>query len=335
MSQSTVNIGQHINLGPIPLRVGDLIGSGAFGEVYLMVSDEDRTVKNALKVVVCDNMASIDSVEREINTLTKAKHKGIVQILAADRYQRQNTLLFLILTEYCSGGDLNSRLNNHSDDEMNLKWIWQISEALSYLHSLNPPIVHRDLKADNVLLTDLDRQDLKLGDFGLAREYLALKKCDNTTESTLQYYMKSGLGPIHWMAPEFYQQHYTEKADVFSLGGIFYAILTRDFIPNGHKKMYGVFAQKIHSSSSRKLGLGYVMATINPNAKAEFSDQVSKHYVNASLTKLIANMLDYHPHNRPSAIQVKTSVENISLSFRHGISPPFWGYCKYPEFMKR
>ena len=42
--------------------------------------------------------------------------------------------------------------------------------------------------------------------------------------------MNSGIGPIHWMAPEFFSGRYTEKADVFSLGTLFFAILERDFV---------------------------------------------------------------------------------------------------------
>ena len=211
--------GERINVGRISLCVERELGSGAFGTVY-KVSDSRQKVY-ALKTVVCQNLSSIRSVIREVETSKKANHERIVQIIEADSYKlRSGGSMFLILTEFCSGGDLNTRLNSSSTRETNRKWMYQISEALAYLHSLNPPIVHRDLKADNVLLADQQSEDLKLGDFGLAREYLALKNNDDSAQSAQMYYMTSGVGPIHWMAPEFYHQHYTEKADVFSLGGI-------------------------------------------------------------------------------------------------------------------
>ena len=152
-------------------------------------------------------------------------------------------LHMLLLTEYCSGGSLNDRLARPSSEEMNMKWICQIAAAQKHLHSCG--VVHRDLKADNVLLTAAE--DVKLADFGLAREYTALKLSDIRQDdgswmaSYVQYYMNSGVGPVHWVAPEVFTGRYTEKADVFSLGTLFFAILERDFIVNEGKAIYGAF----------------------------------------------------------------------------------------------
>ena len=92
-------------------------------------------------------------------------------------------------------------------------------------------------------------EDVKLADFGLAREYTALKGIDVKQDegswltSYTQYYMNSGVGPIHWVAPEFFAGRYTEKADVFSLGTLFFAILERDFIEIDGKAIYGAFVK--------------------------------------------------------------------------------------------
>ena len=141
-------------VGQIPLFVERELGSGAFGTVY-KVSDSQQKAY-ALKEVVCQYPSSIGSIKRKVNTLTRAKHERIVQILTAvcSYNLASRGFVFLIVTEFCSGGDLNSRLNYSSTRETNLKWMFQISEALRYLHSLNPPIVHRDLKADNARPTD-------------------------------------------------------------------------------------------------------------------------------------------------------------------------------------
>ena len=112
-----------------------------------------------------------------------------------------------------------------------------------------------------------------------------MKTNDSSAQSAQTYYMTSGAGPIHWMAPECFHQHYTEKADVFSLGGIFYAILTRDFIQIGSKKMYGVY---LNYQPHGKVGLGYAMGQINPKAEVLFPPcfQGSK-----AMMRLIANIV--------------------------------------------
>ena len=65
---------------------------------------------------------------------------------------------FLILTELCAEESLNERLKRPSRDQMNVKWMSQIADALSYLHSKG--IVHRDLKPENILLTN--KQEAKM-----------------------------------------------------------------------------------------------------------------------------------------------------------------------------
>ena len=289
------------------LQVQSTLGSGAFGTVYEVRDNLNNAY--ALKKVPCINQDSINAVKREANTMIKAQHERIVAILEYDFTQDLSTgaMSFLLLAEFCSGGDLNSRLDCYSDRAMNLKWICQISEALSYLHSLNPPIVHRDLKPDNVLLTDPSTQDLKIGDFGLAREYLAMNYI-SSPQSAQTYYMTSGVGPIHWMAPEFFRNHYTEKADVFSLGGLFYAILARDCILFDSKKMYGVFSYQLH----QKVGLGCAMAQIGPQAVVLFPPNFQG---SNAMKELICYMLSYDPHSRPTARQVYETVKTLGILY--------------------
>lgn len=311
---AALSSGQYVNVGKRKLLVQEELGSGAFGTVF-KVYDINMGTTCALKDIPCKVPANMEQVLREAQALIRAaSHQRIVQILDVDNLCLSwSDVHFLILTEFCAGGDLNSRLAEPSTCIRDMKWVCQISEALSYLHSLNPPIVHRDLKADNVLLTNRTSEDLKLGDFGLAREYVALKNVDNSPEAVQTYYMRSGVGPTHWMAPEFFTHHYTEKADIFSLGGIFYAILERDFRWFGPKKMYGVFV----NSTQGKVGLGYAMAYINNRAVVQLSDDFKG---SNSMKQVIQNMLEFNPHNRPSAKVVYGWVENIRSSLPTGPS---------------
>ncbi|POM77863.1 TKL/DRK protein kinase [Phytophthora palmivora] len=105
------------------------------------------------------------------------------------------------------GGDLRALLNQYQDigfDYNKVKIALHVAHALTYMHSLDPPLIHRDLKSKNILLTE--DLDAKLTDFGASRE-----RVDRT--------MTAGIGTSLWMAPEMMTgEKYDEKADMFSFG---------------------------------------------------------------------------------------------------------------------
>ena len=244
------------------MLVERLLGSGAFGVVF-RVKDTSDGRAFALKDVECrsDSQMQIEKVVREVNALIAAKHQHILEIMGVDTYKPAQNTHFLILTEFCSGGDLNKRLDRGSSHELNMKWVHQLADAVNYLHSRQPPIVHRDLKADNVFLTNPIAEDIKLGDLGLAREFGAAQ--DALTHQS--YYMTSVVGPIHFMPPEFFVRCYSEKVDIFSLGVLFYGIFARHFEIFGMTKMYCAFFKAPWQAT---VGLGYAMAHAFDAARA-------------------------------------------------------------------
>ncbi|KAL9976192.1 hypothetical protein ACROYT_G013461 [Oculina patagonica] len=313
MQQAAVTLPSRVSVGNKTVRIQQRLGNGAFGVVY-KVKDEASSAVYALKDVLCLNGSELRNAVREATTLNRIFHENVIAIIAADQFRDTQGLHMLLLTEYCSGGSLNERLDRASSTETNMKWMSQIAEALAHLHSRG--VVHRDLKADNVLLTAMG--DVKLADFGLAREYTKLKRTyaqeddGSWLTSYTQYYMSSGIGPIHWVAPEFFAGHYTEKADVFSLGTLFFAILERDFIVFGGKRFYGAF---VSLGWEGKVGLGYAMAR-NPNAKVckvTFSP-----YTNATTSqrRVTLDALLYNANERPSAVEINERVQSARQSVR-------------------
>ena len=123
--------------------------------------------------------------------------------------------------------------------------------------------------------------------------------------------MNSGVGPLHWMAPEFFSSRYTEKADVFSLGTLFFAILERDFVMINGKPMYGAF-KRIRGGG--KVGIiGYAMANSGSNITIQFSPYAQG---SGALQRIAVDAMQYNKNDRPSAKEIHNRITNIQGSVR-------------------
>uniref|UniRef100_A0A3P9LH24 non-specific serine/threonine protein kinase n=1 Tax=Oryzias latipes TaxID=8090 RepID=A0A3P9LH24_ORYLA len=186
--------------------VGEL-GDGAFGKVY-KAKNKETGVLAAAKVIETKSEEELEDYMVEIDILAKCDHEYIVKLLDAFYYDNK----LWIMIEFCPGGamDANMLELDRGLTEPQIRVVCrQMLEALVYLHSMK--IIHRDLKAGNILLT-LDGT-IKLADFGVSAK--------NT--KTLQR-RDSFIGTPYWMAPEVVMCEtmkdtpYDYKADIWSLG---------------------------------------------------------------------------------------------------------------------
>ena len=216
-----------------------------------------------------------------------------------------------------------SRSAREEPEEVECKWILQLADAIQFLHSKD--LVHRDLKPENVLLTATD--DIKIGDFGLAREFTSLKETKiaqgTVTTSYVTCYMNTFAGTPHWMAPEVFpgrqgHGHYNEKADVFSLGILFLAILKRDFIINDKgKRLYGAF---VNIYGIGKVGIGLAMhiqdravavSLRSPSLWAPVSLQAG----GSNILQMIAlDALKFEQKDRPTAFEILNRITSFISS---------------------
>jgi serine/threonine protein kinase len=172
---------------------------------------------------------------REIEALTTLNHDNLVRLIGVVETPP------CIVMEFCHGGVLYDLLYSSAYRvhwKQQLKIAGDIAEAMEYLHSLEPPIIHRDLKSLNCLLdapvvsTDCE-PFVKVADFGMATRWLPFRK------------MTSAAGTRHWMAPEVATgTDYEAAADVFSYGMMLYEIFRlevpfRDQSPNEASKLIG------------------------------------------------------------------------------------------------
>ena len=126
--------------------------------------------------------------------------------------------------------------------------------------------------------------------------------------------MNSGVGPLHWMAPEFFSSRYTEKADVFSLGTLFFAILERDFVMINGKPMYGAFKR---IPGKGEVGIGDAMANYDPNITIQFSPRAQG---SGALQRIAIDAMQYNKSDRPSAEEIHKRITNIQESVRLSFS---------------
>uniref|UniRef100_A0A8C8K683 non-specific serine/threonine protein kinase n=1 Tax=Oncorhynchus tshawytscha TaxID=74940 RepID=A0A8C8K683_ONCTS len=186
--------------------IGEL-GDGAFGKVYKAKNKETGALA-AAKVIETKTEEELEDYMVEIDILAKCDHRYIVKLLDAFYHDAK----LWIMIEFCPGGAVDATMLELDRGlmEPQIQVICrQTLEALVYLHSIK--IIHRDLKAGNILLT-LDG-DIKLADFGVSAK--------NT--KTLQR-RDSFIGTPYWMAPEVVMCEtmkdapYDYKADIWSLG---------------------------------------------------------------------------------------------------------------------
>ncbi|KAM3835438.1 STE20-like serine/threonine-protein kinase isoform 2-T3 [Vipera latastei] len=186
--------------------IGEL-GDGAFGKVFKAQNKETKVLA-AAKVIDTKSEEELEDYMVEIDILASCDHPNIVKLL--DAFYYENNLWILI--EFCAGGAVDAvmlELERPLTESQIRVVCRQTLEALHYLHESK--IIHRDLKAGNILFT-LDG-DIKLADFGVsAKNTRTIQRRD------------SFIGTPYWMAPEVVMcetskdRPYDYKADVWSLG---------------------------------------------------------------------------------------------------------------------
>ena len=197
-------------------RVERLLGGGGMGMVYLA---RDQRLSNrpcAIKEMVdhfIDAQQRLEANEyfaREADTLAQLKHSAIPAI--SDRFDHQNR--HYLVMEYVEGCNLEEEIARRGEplpEGLVIDIARQLCDVLAYLHGLQPPIIYRDLKPSNVMLTGNGR--VVLVDFGIARLFKAQRK------GTM-------IGTLGFAPPEQYQGIADPRSDLYSLGATLHYVLT-------------------------------------------------------------------------------------------------------------
>jgi len=196
-------------------RIVKLLGQGGFGAVY-RAWDTSLNIPCAVKENLEIGTKSQEQFEREARMLAGLSHPNLPRVTDYFFITRQGQYLVM---DYIEGQNLQEKIDQVVDPlpvTQVLPWIEQVNEALTYLHSQNPAIIHRDIKPKNIII----RPDGKafLVDFGIAKLF------DPSRETTIgAKAVTPGYSPIE----QYGQGKTDERSDVYALGATLYTSLTR------------------------------------------------------------------------------------------------------------
>ncbi|XP_059392950.1 serine/threonine-protein kinase WNK1-like [Carassius carassius] len=194
------------------------IGRGSFKTVYKGL-DTETTVEVAW-CELQDRKLSKSERQRfkeEAGMLKGLQHPNIVRFYDSWESSLKGRKCIVLVTELMTSGTLKTYLKRFK--EMKIKvlrsWCRQILKGLHFLHTRSPPIIHRDLKCDNIFITG-PTGSVKIGDLGLA----TLKRTS---------FAKSVIGTPEFMAPEMYEEKYDESVDVYAFGMCMLEMATSEY----------------------------------------------------------------------------------------------------------
>ncbi|KAI0673834.1 hypothetical protein C8Q78DRAFT_1019281 [Trametes maxima] len=304
-NKGTLVPGQSITVNKYTVVVERYLSQGGFAHVYLVRTAQPvyNTTHHVLKRIAVPNETMLSEVKKEVDIMRILKgHPNIVFLIDAAWHRMGNgTYEVFILMEFCPGGGIidmmNRRLRERLTEAEILTIFVDVCEGLAAMHTLKPPILHRDLKVENIL--QASPTSYKLCDFGSATpvqkipsntQELRLLEADLNRHTTLQY-----------RAPEMIDVHLRrpidEKSDVWALGVLLYKLCyyTTPFEEHG------------------PLAILNVQYKIPPYPV--YSTQMNS---------LIASMLKEHGTQRPSVFEILQHVHALrgtTSRFTYNIPP--------------
>ncbi|XP_055788009.1 serine/threonine-protein kinase WNK2-like isoform X3 [Salvelinus fontinalis] len=194
------------------------LGRGSFKTVYKGL-DTDTWVEVAWCELQDRKLTKVERqrFKEEAEMLKGLQHPNIVRFYDFWESPLKGKKCIVLVTELMTSGTLKTYLKRFKvmKPKVLRSWCRQILKGLHFLHTRDPPIIHRDLKCDNIFITG-PTGSVKIGDLGLA----TLKRAS---------FAKSVIGTPEFMAPEMYEEHYDEAVDVYAFGMCMLEMATSEY----------------------------------------------------------------------------------------------------------
>ncbi|MDN8587539.1 serine/threonine protein kinase [Paenibacillus sp. 11B] len=242
-------------------RIVSILGSGGMSHVYeaedLKLPGKTWAIKESVTALPYEG-----SMESEAALLTSLRHPRLPQIV--DFFVPDEHGYTYLVMEYIEGltlSDYFKQCRGKIPLEHMTGFVLQLLDVLSYLHSLDPPVIYRDLKPSNIMITP--EHEVRLIDFGIARSYKA-QSVDDTVK----------LGTAGFAAPEQYGSGQTDaRSDLYGLGALLLYLMTCG--------AYTEWIQGVESSIRSDVPRTYIpvarrLLRLNPNERFQSADEVRK-----------------------------------------------------------
>lgn len=281
------------------------LAAGGFGIVYLATFSGRLVVVKQIGPGKAQSTEELCQFMDEIRLCARLDHPKIVKFIGLSW---TNLFDLSLILEYMANGDLHTLLRKQRKQDNNRQvFTWfknsaeirskvgfalDIAEALVYLHSFDPPVIHRDLKSKNVLLGA--DYGAKLSDFGVSRA--------SAPEGNS---MTGGMGTTAWISPEVLQgSHYSEKADIYSMG-----IVLSELDTCGHP--YNSNRDSSTAFTDAKIALLVSTASILPTTEPDCPPEVRD---------LILHCVAHDPADRPTAVELHYRLLQIRSNYNSGLT---------------
>jgi serine/threonine protein kinase len=267
------------------------LGKGITATVYLAQYKETETV--AVKLIrMEDQEKDLDSFMKELIIMSQLNHQNVVKFYGATLEPK---MCFVI--EFCPNGTLTEYMQLADTEvtwDLVVQWAYEIASGVAALHGFDPPVVHRDLKSMNILLTG----DLvcKVGDFGLSRYtkpslIKALQRQD--TLANLR-------GTYMYTAPEIYhKKDYSPASDLYSLGMIIWEMALR--------VMTGAYVRPYSEFPQLQFDFQIIYASAVQNIRPTIPEEMPK-----ELNQIISDCFKGEPTERPTCADIIRTFMKIN-----------------------
>lgn len=259
------------------LFLGQKFASGNHTRLYHGEYKDQEVAVKLLRLDCCEDATIAAKLERqfmqEVHCLSQLHHPSIVKFMAAS----MKPPVCCLIMEYVPGGSLRAFLHRNESGSLSMKTILSmaldVAMGMAYLHSQG--VVHRDLKSENLVLTE--DLHVKLTDFGVGCQEA---ECDLRSADT---------GTYRWMAPEMIShQHYSKKVDVYSFGIILWELVTGE-VP-------------FHDMTPVQVAY----AVVNKNARPSIPEDCP-----SALRQLMEHCWNANPERRPNFYQIVQTLEDL------------------------